>query len=58
MERAVNKHWDTFKISRDFKQLFTELPIIAFRRNRNQQDILGKKTIVNSRKQLCPNGGN
>ena len=40
---------------RDFEQVFAELPIIAFRRNRNLQDILGKKTIVNNRKQLRQN---
>ena len=43
------------KINRDFEQVFTELPIIAFRRNRNRQDILDKETIVNNRKQLCQN---
>ena len=51
----VNKHCYILKIKRNFEQIFTELPIIAFRRNRNLQNILGKKTIVNSRKQLCQN---
>ena len=55
MKRAVNKHWDILKINRDFEQVFTELPIIAFRRNRNFQDILGKKTIINNMKQLRQN---
>ena len=52
IKRAVNKHWDILKTNRDFEQLFAELPIIAVRRNRNLQDILGKKTIINNRKQL------
>ena len=52
IKRAVNKHWDILKINRDFEQLFAELPIIVVRRNRNLQDILGKKTIINNRKQL------
>ena len=52
IERAVNKLWDILKINRDFEQVFAELPIIAVRRNRNLQDILGKKTIINNRKQL------
>ena len=55
MKRAVNKHWDILKINRDFEQVFTELPIIVFRRNRNFQDILGKKTIINNMKQLRQN---
>ena len=33
--------------------MVTELPIIVFRRNRNLQDILSKKPIVNNRKELC-----
>ena len=55
VKRVVNKHWDILKINRDFEQVFTELPIKAFRRNRNLQDILGKKTIINNRKQLRQN---
>ena len=52
IKRAINKHWDILKISRDFDKVFAEHPIIAFRRNRNLQDILGKKRIINNRKQL------
>ena len=52
IKRAINKHWDIFKINRDFYKVFAEHPIIAFRRNRNLQDILGKKRIINNRKQL------
>ena len=44
-------HWDILKTNRDFEHFFAELPMIAFRRNRNLQDILGEKTI-NNRKQL------
>ena len=45
---AVNKHWDILKINRAFEQVFAELPIVVFRRNRHLQDILGKKTIINN----------
>ena len=48
IKRAVNKHWDILKIGKAFEQVFTELSIIAFKRSRNLQDILGIKTIVNS----------
>ena len=55
---AVNKHWDISKINRDFEQVFTKLPIIAFRRNRNLHDILVEKTIINNRKQPSQNSQN
>ena len=55
IKKAVNKHWDILKINRDFEHVFTGLPIIVFRRSRNLQDILGKKTIINNRKQLHQN---
>ena len=54
IKRAVNKHWDILKI-RDLEQVFTELSIIAFRRNRNLQNTLDKKTIINNRRQLRQN---
>ena len=38
-----------------FWTVFTEFLIIAFRQNRSLQDIIGKKTIVNNRKQICQN---
>ena len=43
IKRTVNKHWDILKINRELEQVFTELPIITFRQNRNLQDILVKK---------------
>ena len=53
IKRAENKHCYILKINKDFEQVFIELLIITFRQNRNLEDILGKKTIVNNRKQLC-----
>ena len=55
IKRVVNKHWDILEINRDFEQVFTELAIIAFRQNKNFQDILGKKTTINNGKQLHQN---
>ena len=48
IKRAINKHWDILKIGKDFEQVFTELPIIVFRRSRNLQDNLGIKTMANN----------
>ena len=47
-----NKHWYILKTNRDFEQVFTELPIIAFRPNRNLQHIIGKETTIKNKKQL------
>ena len=55
IKRAVNKHWDILKINRDFEQFFTEASIIAFIRIGNVQDILGTKTLISKRKQVCQN---
>ena len=52
IKRLINKNWDIWKINRDFEEVFKELPIIAFRRNKNLHDIIGRKTIVNNKKQL------
>ena len=43
IKRLINKNWDIWKINRDFEEVFKELPIIAFRRNKNLHDIIGKK---------------
>ena len=48
IKRAVNKHWD-------FEEVFAETAIIVIRRNRNLQDILGKKTIVINKTHLRQN---
>ena len=55
IKRAVNKHWDILKINRYFEQFFTEPSIIAFIRIGNVQDILGTKTVISNRKQVCQN---
>ena len=54
IKRAVNKHWNILKRNRDFEQVFTK-PCYSLSGNRNLKDILGKKTIVKNRKQLCQN---
>ena len=55
IKRAVNKHWDILKINGYFEQFFTEPSIIAFIRIGNVQDILGTKTVISNRKQVCQN---
>ena len=44
----IYKHRDILKINRDFEQVFTEFPIIAFRRNKN---LKAKTRMLLARKQ-------
>ena len=52
IKRAVNKHWHILKINRHYEEVFTEPPLITFRRNKSLQNSLGKKTIISNKKQL------
>ena len=40
------------KIDRELREVFTEPPMIAYRRNRNLRDMIGSNTIVNNKKVL------
>ena len=43
IKRAVNKHWHILKINRHYEEVFTEPPLIAFRRDKSLQNSVGKK---------------
>ena len=49
IKEAINKHWDILKMNPQLKTIFTEKPIMAYRRNTNLRDILGQKTILNGK---------
>ena len=49
IKEATNKHWDILKINTRLEIIFKEKPIMAFRRNRNLRDIIGKKTILHDK---------
>ena len=49
IKEAINKHWDILKINPQLETIFTDKPILAFRRNKNLRDILGQKTILNGK---------
>ena len=49
LKTAVEKHWPILHINQKMKDTFTHKPIMAYRRNRNLGDILGQKTISNSK---------
>ena len=43
IKEAINKHWDILKIDPKLKTVFSEMPFMAFKRNRNLRDIIGQK---------------
>ena len=51
VKRAVANNWNLLHINQEFKDVFQEPPILAFRRNRNLNDLLGCKNIVDGKLQ-------
>ena len=49
VKRAVNKHWSLLHVNSELKEVFKDPPMICFRRNKNLNDILGSKTIINNK---------
>ena len=45
IKRAMSNNWDLLRINQEFKDVFQEPPILAFRRNSNLYDILGCKIL-------------
>ena len=42
-------NWHLLKINNEIYKVFTEKPIIAYRRNKNIQDLIGSNTIENNK---------
>ena len=51
VKRAISNNWNLLHINQEFKDVFQEPPILAFRRNRNLYDLLGCKNIVDGQLQ-------
>ena len=51
VKRAISNNWNLLHINQEFKDVFQEPPILAFRRNRNLYDLLGCKNIVDGKLQ-------
>ena len=49
VKRAISNNWNLLHINQEFKDVFQEPPILAFRRNRNLYDLLGCKNIVDGK---------
>ena len=49
LKKAINDNWDILSINQEIAPLFQEKPILAFRRNRNLQNMLCKYKLKNGR---------
>ena len=49
VQKAIEKHWHLLKINNEISKVFTEKSIIAYRRNKNIQDLTGSNTIENNK---------
>ena len=46
---VLQKHWHLLQLDSNLGTIFSELPMIAFKRNKNLGDILGSKNLSNSK---------
>ena len=51
VKRAISNNWNLLHINQEFKDVFQEPTILAFRRNRNLYNLLGCKNIVDGKVQ-------
>ena len=51
VKRTISNNRNLLHINQEFKDVFQEPPILAFRRNRNLYDLLGCKNIVDGKVQ-------
>ena len=55
VKRPISNNRNLLHINQEFKDVFQEPPILAFRRNRNLYDLLGCKNIVDGKLQRLSN---
>ena len=49
IREKIDSNWNTLKINQKISKAFQEKPLVAFRRNRNLQDLIGGNTILNNK---------
>ena len=54
VKRAISNNWNLLHINQEFKDVFQEPPILAFRRNRKLYDLLGCKNIIDGKLERLP----
>ena len=48
LKKVITNNWDLLQINKEFQDIFQQIPILAFRTNKNLHDLLGSKNIVNN----------
>ena len=48
----IDKNWHISQIEPKLKEIFAELPIFAFKRNKNFRDIIGGNKVFDNKKNL------
>ena len=51
VKTAITNNWNLLHINQEFKDVFEEPHILAFKRNRNLYDLLGCKNIIDGKLQ-------
>ena len=49
MCKIINKHWNILQINPELQGTFQNNPFVAFKRNKNLQEIIGGHTIKNGK---------
>ena len=54
IKEIINKYWHILSINITFKEIFSNLQLIAFRKNTSLKELIGTNTIGNNQKFLTP----
>ena len=49
MHKIINKHWNVLQINLGLEEIFQNNPFVAYKRNKNLQEIIGGHTIKNGK---------
>ena len=49
LKTRIDKNWQILQIQPKLKEVFTEPPILAFKRNKNLKDIIGGNKIFDNK---------
>ena len=49
MRKIINKHWNVLQINPKLQETFQNNPFVAFKRNKNLQEIIGGHKIKNGK---------
>ena len=49
VKQTINMHWHLLQINSNLRTAFQQQPFIAYRRNKNLDDVIGSKKILDSK---------